>query len=229
MTNAERFLDAYAVIERRMREIIRETRYTSFSQLLHNCASRNQIIAMNQQSLREYNELRNAIVHQRGTENEIIAEPADSVTQDIERIARLLCMDENVMNYVTKPVRVVSLQEDIMDAYALMKRLGTSKIPVYEDNLFKGVLTIEMIAKWAVEDNKQAKTVEEILSSSGEERVLFLKKSARVRTVIKAFETSLDHGSVLSAVIVSERGSKNARPLGIITLADLPRILSTMI
>jgi hypothetical protein len=34
---------------------------------------------------------------------------------------------------------------------------------------------------------------------------------------------------VLSAVIVSERGSKNARPLGIITLADLPRILSTMI
>ena len=229
MTNAQRFLDAYAIIERKMREIIRETRYTSFSQLLHNCASRNQIISMNQQSLREYNELRNAIVHQRGTENEIIAEPADSVTQDIERIARLLCMDENVMNYVTTPVRVVSLSDTIMDAYAVMKQLGTSKIPVYEGNLFKGVLTIEMITRWAVENNKKETAVGEILSSSGEERVLFLKKSARIRTVIKAFESSLDNGSVLSAVIVSERGSKYAKPLGIITLADLPRILNTML
>ena len=228
MTNAERFLDAYAVIERKMREIIRETRYTSFSQLLHNCASRNQIISMNQQSLREYNELRNAIVHQRGSENEIIAEPADSVTQDIERIAKLLCMDENVMHYVTAPVRVISLSDSIMDAYAVMKQLGTSKIPVYEGTLFKGVLTIEMIAKWAVEDDKRASTVGEILSSS-KERVKKKKKSARVRTVMKAFETSLDSGSVLSAVIVSERGSKNAKPLGIITLADLPRILNTML
>ena len=229
MSNAERFLDAYALIERKMREIIRETRYTSFSQLLNNAAARNQIISMNQQSLREYNELRNAIVHQSGTENESIAEPADSVTEDIERIARLLMMDQNIMNYVSKPVLTVSPDDEILSAYETLKQLDTSKIPVYDGNLYKGMLTIEMIAAWAVEGNKEAKTVREILRSTPKERVMFLKKSDRVRTAMKAFEKSIDNGTVLSAVIVSDRGSRNARPLGIITLSDLPRILNSMI
>lgn len=229
MTNAERFLDAYLIIERRMREIVREVSYTSFSQLLRSCASRNQIISMNMESLREYHELRNAIVHTRGTENEIIAEPAESVTKDIERIASLLMMDENVMNYVTKPVVTVGWHDDILDAYNTMKRVDTSKIPVYDGSLFKGILTIESIARWAIEDHREAKSVHEILRTDERRKVLFLKKSARVRAVVKAFETSLEEGTALCAVIVSDRGSKNSRPLGIITQADLPRILNAMI
>ena len=86
-SNAERFLDAYAQLETKMASLAKETRYVPFSQLLSRLAPHNRIIANNQEELREYSELRNALVHMRGVKQEIIAQPCDSVVENIERIA----------------------------------------------------------------------------------------------------------------------------------------------
>lgn len=65
-SNAERFLDAYAQIEAKMTSLCRETKYVPFSQLLSRLSSHNHVISNNQEELREYSELRNALVHMRG-------------------------------------------------------------------------------------------------------------------------------------------------------------------
>jgi len=176
-TNAERFLDAYAKIERRMSEIARETKYVSFSNLLSRCAKQNRVISMNETNLREYNELRNAIVHQRGKANEIIAEPVDSVTVDIERIASLLESDDTALDYSSKPVKTISPEDTVQKAYDMMCELNTSKIPVYDDTKYKGIITLEAVAKWAVEDDKAVEYVGDLIEYRKNERVLFLRKN----------------------------------------------------
>ncbi len=225
MSNAERFITAYARIERKLSEIARESKYIPFSQLLYRCVNQNRVVYANQQSLREYNELRNAIVHQRGRENEIIAEPTDSVTEDIERIADLLEEDDNILQFCSRPLRTVKPDTPIKEAFDLMDELDTSKIPVYEDNTYKGIVTLEEIARWALEEEKKESSVSEILVSRKKERVLFLPHTSSVDSAIRAFESAMKNGQNLLAIIVTDRGNLNEKPLGIITVADLPKII----
>lgn len=227
-TNAERFLNAYARIEKRMERICRETRYIPFGQLLSRCARENRVVLNHQEDLREYNELRNAIVHQRGKQNEIIAEPSDSVTEDIERIADLLETDSSILKYASRPVKCVSAESDIRDVFHLMDQMGTSKIPVYDNGVYGGIVTVEEIARWGVESSHSDTKVKNILVQRKNERVLFLKKESSVESAIHGFESALNHGTALLAIIITEHGSLNEQPLGIITVADLPKILKAL-
>lgn len=227
MTNADRFLAAFARIEKKMGEICKESSYKPFPQLLYRCSSLNKVVSLNQQTLREYSELRNAIVHDRGGNNEIIAEPCDSVTDNIERLAGLLDQDNGILNYASTPVQTVTLDTEIPQAYRIMDELHTSKLPVYEQGVYKGLVTLEEIAGWGINKDTAKHTVSDILLASKDEKVLFLPKSSSVTSAIQGFESAMNHGSSLLAIIITDRGSLNEQPLGIITVADLPKILKT--
>lgn len=227
MSNAERFLNAYARIERKLSEMNKDSRYVPFSQLLFRCSSISKAVSLNQQSLREYHELRNAIVHERGRVNEIIAEPCDSVTNDIERIAELLEADDHALQYASKHVRTVTLETSIEDVFHMMDEMKTSKIPVYEDSIYQGLVTLEEIARWGIEDNPNKQQVQDILISSKNEKVLFLSKQCTVSDVLQSFERAIRKGNSLLAIIITDKGSTREKPLGIITVYDLPNILKS--
>lgn len=229
LSHAERFLNAYAVVEHQMAAMVKEVKYIPFSQLLSRCSQISWVVAKNQQELREYNELRNAIVHLRGNKNEIIAEPTSSVTEDIERIANLLTKDETILSCASSPVRVVSPRDTIRGAYAVMRNLGSSKIPVYHKGKFKGVLTIEDVCHWAIEGADEELRVQDIMQNIKLDRVAFLRKDAKVIDVTKGFEHALNKGSNMLAVLVTEHGSPDEEPLGIITVQDLPKIVSALV
>lgn len=223
-SNAQRFLDAYSVIETKMTSMLKETKYVPFSQLLMRCSEKNKIISSHMEALREYHELRNAIVHMRGDESEIIAEPCDSVTENIERIAKMLNMEDSILNYAVHPVKTVKLEDDIKEVFAMMKSLDTSKIPVFDGNVYKGVLTTTMIAEYALNDSSRG-TVKDALKSAKEDRVLFLSKNANIQEAIKGFDKSIKEGKKLLAILITEHGNINEVPLGIITMADIPTLL----
>lgn len=225
-TNAERFLNAYAKIENCMYEMIRETKYVPFSQMIARAARENYIVSARQNDLRQYHELRNAIVHSRGREEEIIAEPCDSVTEDIERIAELLDKKDDVLSLSSHPVKTVRRNDTIVYAYEMMKKMKTSKIPVYDDMGYAGLITLEEIAEWSMHEHDARDTVRSILTERKNERVLFIREDASIETVMHSFESSLRHGTTLLAVLITAHGTRNERPEGIITVADLAKILS---
>ncbi len=227
MINSERFLTAYAVIERKMNEISEVTKYVAFSQLLYKCAKKNRVIASNQQSLREYNELRNAIVHLRGGETEIIAEPSDSVTEDIERIANLLSVNDNVMRFASQPVRTVSPDHTIFNTFDIMDEIGTSKVPVYTKEGYQGIVTVSAIAESVIR-HPHRMTVQELIQEETE-LVVFMSKDDTVQMVVDAFEDAMKKGKQLQACIITEHGKTTEKPAGIITLTDLPKILKHFI
>ena len=59
-TNAERFLNAYAGIEKEMNRINGSEKYIGFAELLGICAKKNAVIKSNYEELRQFNTLRNA-------------------------------------------------------------------------------------------------------------------------------------------------------------------------
>ncbi len=228
MDNASRFLDAFAIIEKECRNIVNEGRYTKFYLLLQQAAKMNSIVRRYEVELQEYADLRNAIVHQRTGEGEIIAQPVDWVVEKIERIADLLACPPQLKDHFLKPVRICRPSDRVKEVYCRMKELGTSKMPIYEYHEFVGLLTLEMIADWAV--LKQAKipdpVVEEIFKPQyRKEKVLFISRDATVVEALELFEEAMRRGITLLAVIISASGKKNERAEGILTIADLPALM----
>ena len=227
MSNAQRFLDAYAAIERAMNEMAGSTRYVSFSQLLSRCVSSSRIIRSNLENLREYNELRNAIVHQRGEEMEIIAQPSDSVVAEIERIAVLLQNNRTLMDYASSPVKTGTSDWPIEKAFELMETLQSGKLPIYDSGHYTGILTMHAIAKWSFDNSSMDIKVRDAIDKSESlNRVVFLSRNTPVKEAVHTFEKAFESGKNLLAIIVSEHGRQDEQPLGILTLYDLPRILS---
>lgn len=228
MNNAQRFLDAYAVIEHALAVIVNDSRYVPFQQLLFKAQKHSWIVSKNLQELREYGELRNALVHLRDGNNEVIAEPTDKVTEDIEHLAKLLSSDDNVMQYISKPVKIVSPEDSILGAYELMRTIGSSKLPVYEGNLFKGLIKVEAICSWAIQRSK-ATMIKDLLDPETKKYVTILDKHATVQDVMNAYEEGLQSGVQLLGILVTEHGSEQEIPLGIITAQDLPEILQAFL
>ena len=88
MDNAQRFLNAFAMIEKQLKQITGVTRYSRFYQLLNQASRSSGLVRKYEMELQEYADLRNAIVHQRSDEGHIIAIPIDEVVADIEELAR---------------------------------------------------------------------------------------------------------------------------------------------
>ena len=205
--------------------IVQSSQYRSFSMLLSDCAKQSRIIRAHQEDLREYNELRNALVHQRDRNREIIAEPSDRVTMDIEQIAAQLISQRNVLRYASKPVQKMKPEDRIEDAYQIMNHLGTTKIPVYEGRHFVGLLTLEAIAHWGLYHDTENQ-VGKIMTKGMSDRVVFVPKDISFDNMLSYFDRSIRAGKKTPAVIITEHGRCEELPMGIITTQDLPKILS---
>jgi len=100
-SNAERFIVAFATIERTLNAITRRPRYIPFRMNARISARYNTVVRNHLEEICTYAELRNCIVHNRDGNQKIIAEPSDDTTADIEHIAELLLQDFNVLNFAT--------------------------------------------------------------------------------------------------------------------------------
>ena len=223
--NATRFIEAYSIIESHLKDIVNSDTYLKFFQLVNEVSKTNEIIASNKKELIEYSQLRNAIIHQRGSYDEIIAQPVDSVVNNIEYIANALRRDKKI-KYLIKDSFVYCMQDDkILDAYMKMDKLNTSKLPVYNDNKFLGFVTIKDICKWAVNGSK-VQYVKDIIRTVQEKDIIFRSQDILVSQIISLFENDLKHGNRLFGIIILENDDINSKPLAIYTAYDMPYLIN---
>lgn len=229
MDNAQKFLSTFAIIEKQLKLITGNSRYTKFYLMLEEAAQRNKIVSRYEVELQEYSELRNAIVHQRDGQGKIIAQPTDETVETIDHIAELLCNHNPVSKFFLKNVITCQMEDKILDIQKIMEEHDFSKIPVYEKNRIIGIVTIEAIAKWACNELKnrtnrsQVKDIVEDINEN--EKIYFLSKNESAYDVIKIYTESMKKGNKVLAILITEDGVKTQKPIGIITVKDLPRIL----
>lgn len=74
MLNSERFLNAFNSIEHSLRKLAKKEKGTRFYKLVNIASEHYQIVQHFSNDLKEFADLRNAIVHER-TDGHVIAEP----------------------------------------------------------------------------------------------------------------------------------------------------------
>jgi hypothetical protein len=86
MKNSERFLNAFVAIEKYLQNKCGLNQWETFSQLIFVASKSMPEVRRYRYDLREYGELRNAIVHDYRGDGYVIAEPNTIAVESIEKI-----------------------------------------------------------------------------------------------------------------------------------------------
>lgn len=229
--NSERFLTAFRRIERWLEtHAPGARRIDGFGNSINHFAKKNNVIRRFRDDLRQFAELRNAMVHEYAGEK-LIAEPNDWTVERIEMIAQELVQPPRVLPAFAKQVITVPPEASVSTALRVMHEHGFSQVPVSQDTRCRGLLTGNTIARWLAarisEDifSLEETTVADVLHFAGQEKTSNFRFAARDTTLFDVLDLfATNRAKRLEAVLITHSGDPGESLLGIITTADLPEV-----
>jgi predicted transcriptional regulator len=232
MSNSEAFLNSYSAIEKHLRSRTGSDRSLSFYQLVERASTSMLEVKRFRVDLKEYADLRNAIVHER-SDGHVIAEPNDRAVQDIRSIESLILKPPIVIPLFQQKVQCLEESSSIGKAVSLMHKHSFSQIPITKSGSFHALLTANTVARWLgaqVDDDvfsvDETTIVEVLKYTEDPENHSFLSKGSTLFQVLECFDDFVHRGKRLEAVLITERGKQSEALLGILTVYDLPKVLS---
>jgi len=224
-------LNAYSAIEHEMERILNLKDHRRFFELVDKSARVSPVIDQYRFDLREYSELRNAIVHDRAG-GEIIAIPTDKIILKIERIAEMLLEPPKVSPLFLKEVLTLSWDDPVSRAVRQFSRMSYTQAPVLDKNgKTICLLTSNMIVKWMglqLEDNSpyvENTTVSEVVKAAGHEKNYEIASvNMSLFDIPTLFYRWQQEGRKLEAVLITQHGKSDERLIGIITNRDIPLV-----
>jgi CBS domain-containing protein len=225
----DRFEAAYNRIDRALGDIVdsRSPRRQTFAARVRIAANRMRRLAKHVDFLHEVGELRNALVHNRTEADVYIAVPHQETVDKLEGIERLLFAPEKVLPRFARQVITLRPDQSLADAWRLVRTDGYSRYPIYDERLgFVGLLTSNGFARWVANqardgkldvDARNVKLSEVLAIDHRKSHVTFVAADAAVGDVAAMFSDNRQ----LEAVLVTQRGRSEERPLGMICAADI--------
>ncbi len=224
----ERFLAAYNEIDQYLRRVFKSLHYKPFSYLVRSYAKEYHHWRDDAQLLL-FADLRNIIIHAKTAPYRYAAIPSPYVIESIEEIRDRLINPPPVLGRVPNNVVTVSLTDPLMKVLDLINRNAFSQFPVYEAEKFRGLLTENGLARLLANHAHHNLSVIElgdvlVETVLGEEEKRqncdFVPRKATVDEVVSKFRQNV----ALEAVLITEDGKRDEKPLGIATAWDMLRL-----
>jgi CBS domain-containing protein len=229
LTLAERFVAAYNVIDRYLREAMQTTTHRGFSSLVREYGAKHpRWLDREGNQLFTFADLRNVIVHNKVEPYRYLSIPLPEVVRAIEAIRDHLIDPERVIPTFQEEVVIVTPQTPLSAVLQLIDERGFSQFPVYEQDQFRGLLTENGITRWLAYYRVSTETIVEledetvarVLSQEEDRRNwAFISRETPVDDVLEMFAAE----PLLEAVLITHIGSSAQAPLGIITGWDILR------
>lgn len=235
LSNAARFIDAYNRVDRQLEGKQSDTDYVSFSRRVR--ASK-LIVAPMRDTLLDFAELRNVILHTRGSHTgNPIAEPRIDVVERFERIADQLENPPRVISVMSlQQVIVLDEENDIAEFLELVRDQSFSQAPVRMTDESLGLITTNAVARWLASEYKAfsgaaieyASLGEVIKHSEEEDQILLRSKDMTVVQTWRVF-AGLENVAPPHAIAITHSGKMSEKPLRIVVRSDLPELLSALL
>ncbi len=232
MKNSTRFLNAFVAIEEYLRKRTASIDgHMSFSQMLRAVGKKEKSVRNFEYDLKEFAQLRNAIIHERAGD-EIIAEPNDLVVVAIEHAAGMITRPPTVYPLFKRNVITITPKTPLKKALTIMYSSGISKLPIVDNNRCIGVLTSNTITRWLGNCAKNNSvdlegTPAEALLEFGrkKDRYAFAGRNDDLFSAVALFAEYERKGQRLHALLITENGKDKEKIIGIVTISDLPKAI----
>ncbi len=231
MKNSEVFLSTYNKLDNYLREQDKSPNYVGFSSLVHNLKRSHRMISHFSKELLEYNDLRNAIVHER-IDGQVIAEPNDFCVKEFTHIYNNITSPQAVYDVCRNNVKTIRKTDSLSHALEIMSEKDFSQLPVYDKNSFVKMLNYETITSWMVKNMKDESIllskvkVEDVLNYHSDYRkTVFLPRSSDIYEIIDVYKKNVNEPKQIDAIIITHNGKDTEKPLTIVTDFDISLIL----
>ncbi|WP_248630694.1 CBS domain-containing protein [Corynebacterium striatum] len=185
--------------------------------------------------LKDFGNLRNAIAHGRYYDDEPLASPHPRVVEQLEKLRELLTSPPNALAVLgSSEVVTLEADADIRQALKLIAHNGYSQIPVYSGENYANLLTTNVVARWIAADLADdnhviSVAVGKVLKyAEAGDRAAFLPRTATAQEALDALTELAKDGTHPCALIFTEDGAKNKRPLSIATPTDLAVLVDAL-
>ena len=231
---SDRFLEAFNSIDNLLRKRFAIDRKTGFYGAVEIAAGKDRSVRRFELDLKEYADLRNAITHER-TDGRAIAEPHASTVAGLEEILDLLTEPPKVGDLFRHKVERADIGEPVGRAAKAMLDEDFSQVPVYEGSNYAELLTAETIARWLADKLasgiglvEEAPIRDVLRFTEDTEHFAFLARRETVFDALAGFENFTSRGKSLDAILITESGKRDERPIGIITVFDMPKLIDAV-
>ncbi|TYB95229.1 MAG: CBS domain-containing protein [Kosmotoga sp.] len=232
MNNANEFINTFASIEKLLAKEVKQSEYVKFYELIEMAKKKNAIVRHNECDLKQFADLRNAIVHNRPGGHPI----AKSYVETVRSIKKIYIQlkEPPLIKNLAKKVETISPKTKLSEVLKIIYNKKYSQIPVYDNSSdYVGIITTNAITRWMISESYQGLVsfeeteVSKVLEYKEEtEKVAFVSEKENLFRVLELFKEYLEKGKKLEAVIISHSGSKKEKPICIVTVWDIPNILN---
>lgn len=231
MKNSEVFLSTYNKLDNHLRKMDNAENYASFTSVVKRLKNNHRIIRHYHKKLIEYNELRNAIVHDR-IDGTVIAEPNDFAVKDFGKIYDNISSPKQINEVCAHKVKCLNQKNKLIVALNLMKDHDYSQIPIYENKSFVGMLNAETITLWMAHQSSQEginlseTKISEVLTYRNQYRkTIFKSRDSDIFEILNIYKNNVHEPKQIDAIVITHNGKPTEKPLTIVTDYDLPSIL----
>lgn len=234
MSNSTEFISIFNKLEKFFKDQVEDDARKPFYSLIGTLKHSNSNVRYYYVKLKEYADLRNAIIHER-IDGRVIAEPNEYAIKELQMIYEKITTSPKVIEICAHSVKTLSIKDNLSCALNLMNKHGFSQVPIYDDNVFKGMLNSIAISCWmsgvmqdGVIDISKV-MIKEVLSYTRKSRVtLFKAKDLNIYELLDVYKAYAILPERIDAIIVTETGSESEEPITIVTDHDMLKMIESV-
>lgn len=225
--NSEKFIASFNRIDKQLKAELTDQTEVGFSKAVKILQHHNATVKHYRDQLLEYAELRNAIIHNRVDMTYVIAEPHDSVVEEVLAIEQELLSPKMVKDFAVRKVYTFQESDTAEEALHLVRQQAISKFPVYRDEAFTGLLTQKGITRWLANQMggsffpSPATLLGEMLRYKANDNYKFVDKEMTLYAAADFFKKQIGAGRRLEALLITENGEPEEDIAGIMTAFDM--------
>lgn len=226
LSPGDEFIRLYNEIDHWMREQTGDSRGSFFKRVDY-AARKVRAVRQYAEELKEYAELRNAIIHYRDYPEQVIATPHDDVLARFRMIIERLMRPERLMPRFKRDVHTFATNTPLANLLNYTAKHGYSQVPVVDEGKLR-MLTNDGIASWLADQVSEqcldlnTATVADVMQHEPRHSFDLLARGATVDEAREKFEKAHDRNMPrLYAILITETGQDTEELLGIVTPYDL--------
>ncbi len=227
MDRAGEFIQLYNRLSDHLVTLVDAEAYLTYAQLLRRAAHSSTAVAAYESDLRDYGDLRNAIIHYKNYPREVLAEPAEPTLASFRAIVDRVIAPKRLIPTFQQTVRLFAPDDPLLDALGYMEKKDYSQVAVSRDHTL-ALLTVEGVTSWLRRQARDAGanldgvSLRDVLAHDSPAHLVVMARGATVYDARHAFTHAIERKQPrIYAILVTQNGKPSEKPLGIVTPWDL--------
>ncbi|SRR5712692_3553747 len=228
MDRAEEFIQLFNRVENFLSDLVKPPKFMRFWQLVDSASEVSAAVRANSSDLKQFANLRNAIVHDASYPSHMVAVPSQEALLKFKGIAQDVLQPIPLIPTFATQVRCFSPPDNLPGVLKFMRKQDFSQVLVRGSDGRLSMLTVEGITKWLadnVEGNQSSAnnaTLDRVLNLEPPGCFIIMGPDKSIFDAADAFTNSIHREATrLYAIAITASGNDTDEPIGFVTPWDL--------